>query len=1859
MRHLLTYTFLVFSGALFAAIITSAVIVAREGDERKDPAVTDDSETSDLFYREGDWENMIFLPEYREIPRIDQQQNDDVFEYDGSVVLGLGYGKSMFTDSSYKLFPGDVPRSEVIHDDLFGRNEIQLLMQGHVGKRLTVLIDHDSRRERADENRYIVQYRAVNDDEVLRELNAGDVDIRVAKSKYAIFESSAEKAYGIDATLRKNDFTFKMFGSIAKGSNEVEVFRGNSSTGSIAIAEYQFIRDCYFQLEPYRRYDGITNSVTSASSTFGSLVTFTSAPASPQTYTPYSVALEKGSVELWYDDQTGIRKSDTYPGPPGGGDYIKLSEGVDYRVNYGTGEIAFIRSITERSRVFVLYRLDGGAATSDPAVIPVAGKNLVFIKYGTFIEQNPGHISTDLVGATRHDIYEIRSRYFIGYQKLKPDGFNLEIYKDNRRVTQSDSTRLGSYTVDYQSGIISYSLREPFRPLYEQPPVNDSITPKRIYGASTSELPDLSKYSQHIEFVRESASFQLSHMNILEGSVSVKVGGVTLPPSLYSVNYLAGSVEFSDPNNPVIGSTTTVEIRYQYSEMGEQTRTFMGGFRGDYRVNDALSVGGTLLYSQKGLNDRVPMPGAEPERLMVYEGDASLYLSPSRIGKVASAITGNSYVDLPIEMRGYAEYARSYRTVNTFGKMMIDDIETSGEALAVTLNENEWFISSMPNSLPQSSRATLNYLYYRDPSSPETLRGPGFTPYIIPYSTKPGPYNIMGGHNAFSSGDLNDNQRSLVFDFSLTTGTSAAAAVRLGSGEVDLSGLQYIEIWYRSTVSGANVDLQLDIGSLNEDSDGDGLLETEDVNRNGYLDFDMTHNIDEDTGYQFHTSNALPNTLVGGGPKLNTLTRGDGILSTEDINRNGILDTTEQSVSFPNATALCDDGSPTLPVSTGITSWKKKRIYLNRSALTPANREILAHSTAMRLSVTGSAGTTGTIWIDSIRLVSSKWRDIRIGGVSMEDPTRFSSTIVDSWNDDEYAAHSFATEQRGLYESLYGDRSSDEIHDERESALSIKYNLGASIGSVSRIFQKPINLKYYRTANIWYDIRSLGADNTMRVYLCSSEKDYIAYDIPVSTTGIGFWQEATLQLAADSSGRYPPAAVSGYPDLSHIRSLRIEITGGNSGCIWVNTIMASDPETVSDSAYWYEWSVKARRPLYVTEGGLRLFDGINFTVIQRKHGSEFDSPGRTDNGMYELAREFRGECIIIPNMTGSAMVSQVKTVADSNDDRFALSQRGRTDKGTLVMQVDYLSEKDFIPSWGVYYSGESSNNNRLESGLDTLGSPIRTEIISESHSHSPRISIDERFTDLFDGRWRLRFVSDNSFISQRNTRNETAPTYDGESRQKTDLQFQGEYSKGFFVLAPDAEIYNHEVTKYFGKTDLNGEILSDVNGGFHFPFIGGESNKFAERTLRGGWRLSLANIKWFNPSSTVSYRYAQNGFRDYSGIDLLSHPSFIRSHNAQGLAANELVFPFSFAQPIGGFFNTLNIRYQRSMSLDEQNVPYEGESTDQFDEKYGISRNFAHTAPESFNWIKYYPFSFLRGRGNFASGRDHLNNNLNGSLYLDGSRTTYDNSTMMYEDLSVSPGFSFGAFGLNLESGISDQCQRSGIQNAPGQNVSLREGGTLNIDLMKLFNWGFFRPNGGDLSEHRATCTIGYLFTRRMLITQNLLEDEHTPSLGFVFGWGTSSLTLKGGIDFRTRSTHEFISWDPNERSRSDDIYINAMSTTRIGEINRGYTFTAIYQRDVELLREFFSQLYPISTNPVFILEYDMMINRYDYSTTVSPEPYDQHLVTSQLSLDLHKNIKGGIIGRWALERWYNRDTHGLYREISSFEISGQLSIVF
>jgi len=132
----------------------------------------------------------------------------------------------------------------------------------------------------------------------------------------------------------------------------------------------------------------------------------------------------------------------------------------------------------------------------------------------------------------------------------------------------------------------------------------------------------------------------------------------------------------------------------------------------------------------------------------------------------------------------------------------------------------------------------------------------------------------------------------------------------------------------------------------------------------------------------YHFNGNYP-TVIGGGVKIDAGTTGDGVLNSEDLNGNGILDTTDHLYS-------------TSPVTlNGASTWQTKRIYIDRSiaGFYDNYEAILKAVSSIRIYLIKNSSSSGRILIDNIRFVASPWKNIKMDEIPAYLLSRF--TFVD------------------------------------------------------------------------------------------------------------------------------------------------------------------------------------------------------------------------------------------------------------------------------------------------------------------------------------------------------------------------------------------------------------------------------------------------------------------------------------------------------------------------------------------------------------------------------------------------------------------------------------------------------------------------------------------------------------------------------------------------------------------------------------------------------------------------------------------------------------------------------------------------
>ena len=1733
----------------------------------------------------------------------------------------FSYGKSYFRKNSYKKSEYDDPESKNIKAGFMNENRIRMYAEGMLNPRISLLIDYNNERAES-ENSYAINYHAIEEDEVIREVNLGDIDFRLGGSKFATYENVSQKSLGINAHLRKNDFSLKGFFCLTKGVFAVDHFRGKNSRQSLNLREYQYVRNKYFQIEPFKRYDNLSSPpVISSQANF---ITFSSNPANPQNYKAYSVNILPGSLEIYLDDQTASNNQNAVPLSIDGGYYDKLSEGKDYSVNYQTGSITFFNAVENTSRIYAVYKLP---SSSDPSVRTdvVAGKYFVFLKYGNLSNEYALGYDANGDGKTNYDIYEIRSVYSLSGGSISTAGFNLQIYENENQISTDALTKLGRYNIDYTNGNISFTLREPFKQLL--PSSAKSI----IYSGTISEDTYVySGYSFSAEFNSNSTMCQLSRQNIVKDSVIVKIDGNIIPDTQYTVDNAIGSIEFSDSS--FISETSDIEIEYQYQSDSSNDRSLSGGGRAEYNITNWLKTGLGGVYSKSPTLEAAPLTGNESVSSLVAEGDITLDLNKRYFGNILKALSAGNIQNNKLAFRTYYEHAYSRLNPNSYGIAILDDFESASDLSGINLSENLWILSSPALSYPHNSRGKIFYKYYRKKGSSDLL-GESFTPYPTGYEVKPGPYNVESGPLPDS-----DDNKSLVFDFAFSSSENFVCAAIPFSG-MDVSSAEYIEITYKSKDSDGSVSLCIDTGIINEDSDGDGILDTEDINGNGELDYSASASASEDKGYFFNPSSSYK-TTVGAGINITSDTRGDGILTSEDFNSNGVLDTANEYFTFPSAKAMTSSSNTQLIISSADTSWKTEKFYLRGDLLTSREKEVLKSPQALRIRIDKITASKGKIFISSLKVISGKWK------IKDNDKSKIKTSYINKYNDSHYSSDSFENYNPSLLKKFY-DYGSDEVVEEEENALNLQYNsFASSSASVFRNFPKSNNLSIYGYLNFFINPRAFSAGDYLSVSIGLDETNYYFYNIPLS--GLKSWQEIKLKLNSGSV-----TGISGYPDFKRIKYVRFSVNGSSSGEVWINNLYLSSPQKITGTAYYFESELYSDEPLYIDDNGNPYFDDFSLKFIKKKTSSDFISAGRTDYGTAENYYELSSSSKITRALYSAVTYQYRKTVSDSFDESLIETERGKTKTGKFSFSSVYYDQRKETPKFDILYSYEKKENIQ-----DSLLNGNMTDKKYSFKSHSPRIIAEKNFITKY-GDLSFETVLDTSFREEQ----KACPSADGLFYDKKKKLSQ--YELGSFKTAYDTESFfinwenkakNDSIVNYDRFSIADQALRNNVSSYFYFPFLSSPQDiKFEAREKSFAMDFGAKDFKGFSPSESFSFTYAESGFSDYSSDENSEFGNYTRSRDSLSSFGNKISIPY---ENINLFLKNASLSFDRSLAMEEKKAPFEGENFrgyfSQYHENYGLSRSFKSLGAIGANFFKYPFWKFFTGGGNYSNGRKILDKTLNKKIENENFED-YDNSIALRDSIDVTSSTEYSFYKGDYNFSLWQNTNRQNISGLPQQTVNFRSEILLGFNLAELFGISFKEPDRSIVKKETSlSLEPGYSYERNMIITQNILEQKNSPSLGISLAKNDSSYRIKIGVDLINRKTHDYI------KDEGED----AKYFANIGEINldskdKSWNFNAEYSTGLLFLYDYFSKFYPLHSYPILKLSYGFTLNRYDYRYETEPEGYDSHIFSAELLLDVHENIKGSINGKCSLEKWRERETGTVNREIISYELSFSLIVIF
>ncbi|MCD6580012.1 hypothetical protein J7L48_11115 [bacterium] len=787
---------------------------------------------------------------------------------------------------------------------------------------------------------------------------------------------------------------------------------------------------------------------------------------------------------------------------------------------------------------------------------------------------------------------------------------------------------------------------------------------KYIYAKNDSLEYSYSASHNIFQTVIEYASPQLIYnlqQNVKEGSVVVTVGGTPLKLGTdYTVDYRIGILTIT--NKDKIAGNVKIEIKYEYEPFFADKNKYVLGARNNWQISKNFTIGATVV-NENYFKSKTIMPeiGAEPQSKFVFDINGSLNITKDFQKKLFSNIPLINKVN-PQKITFSGEYAYAYNNPNTLNKTALDSLDNTKDPTNIAFNYKGWYLSSLPLDIgDENSRAKT--ICIEETNDKFTEAENDFSFYSFTDSDRH-PYT-PDAQNTFTT-----QTPPTTMQFWLNSSNKWGGIEKtISSQSMDISKKSTLDFWIKNMIDiPVNAVVHIEIGMISEDSDGDNVLDTEDTNHDGLP------NIDEDTGITFN--NGVFTSILG---------KGDNKQQSEDLDRDGILDTANRYYAYSTDILKNYDFG---------NGWQFISIPLNindianqRNTPTPTNVKYV------RIWVENNSSSKINFKIQDLEITGNKWE----------------KGFVENGSASEYLTVSDISQDDPKFASYF-----DTSDDMDKGAFMLDYYLVGTSTDVKsaftyQLFPLPKNISSYKTleiSTIQYETISDSDTDKLYFQLGIDQNNY--WKIPLKKPKPGYnlndWYINNIDL--NDLEKFEKI---GNPNLLNVKYIGFlyETNSAAQGKILLNNIYLADPTVLKGTAY--------RGSMSTNLLGLGAFTG-NYSV----KSSDFSPLGVNRSG-YNTAN-FSSSLQIsklrwMPVSLGySRGISNLMSIVNYGSNSSNTKSENETLRISTNLNLNQLFGKLF-PSLSYSYS---NTNNDIFGTINELEKK-KSMTLSEAHTFAMRL----------------------------------------------------------------------------------------------------------------------------------------------------------------------------------------------------------------------------------------------------------------------------------------------------------------------------------------------------------------------------------------------------------------------------------------------------------------------------------------------------------------------------------------------------------
>jgi len=810
--------------------------------------------------------------------------------------------------------------------------------------------------------------------------------------------------------------------------------------------------------------------------------------------------------------------------------------------------------------------------------------------------------------------------------------------RDNRLFPRSRDPDAAILIHDYY---IVFPTLEPFADPTKLSPaeISDSLYRTPLFRLLNEGPPARFAFQLHYDATGggDRSTLDLNALQLRDGSEQLFVGGRKLVRGVdYSISYDVGKVTFLNPDALFGQGSAQVTARFEERGLFAVAPTNIFGLSTRYSLGDAGSVNLIGMYQKEQSAFTRPALGFEATANLIGGVNTDLHFKPSGITSFLNKLTSKP-ATAPSLLDFNAEFAFTKPDPNRSGEAFLEEFESEA-GLDVSMSESSWEFGSRPqqptgvedigfaggfdpddavaltwqNLVPAPGTSQPQELHPQDIDTLIRLAGRSETPETILYLTLHADTagGIVQQNNTARWSqprrDFRPRWRSMVTSLSPTgldisrddflefwlfqpagapadsahlrmvvdLGTVSEDALAIAPASFDLNGGDTVFTGRQYVGTGQLNTERSDIGIFNADVDDIGILgdrpdAIEEVGQGPIGELALCDRV---------LTNAVP--LFPWGDLSGRCTRGNGVLDTEDLNGDGVLDAAGPNenvfryvVDLANNDFFVRDGVPSRDAQGSVVAvWKLYRIPIRQPTAT-LNTPTLRLVQHLRLTLAtppdnGDPDVVARVAVARMRFVGSPWvrrAETPIAGLTGAiglPHGAISTSVVSTENRTDLGYEP----PPGVTDNVArqgGDRetSGTQINEKSLRIIGTDVGLGERAEAYLRFPAGPQNLLTYRQLKVWFRGRGPGweeGDLQAFIKLASDDNNFYLYRAPARSTT---WEpeavidlETWRRLRADVENRW----LSGQPP-SGAAACGVEETGAYVACEGPYVVNVRDP----------------------------------------------------------------------------------------------------------------------------------------------------------------------------------------------------------------------------------------------------------------------------------------------------------------------------------------------------------------------------------------------------------------------------------------------------------------------------------------------------------------------------------------------------------------------------------------------------------------------------------------------------------------------------------------------------------------------------